>query len=71
MQVNPRKSKQKGLHFLGFTWWNPDFSTGYEESKQKIFSAWPDAKARHKPVITPPLCLPAPGLGANPSKEKA
>src|ERR1700722_10488570 len=33
--INPRKTKQKGLHFLGFLWWNRDFSMGYSESKQK------------------------------------
>jgi hypothetical protein len=33
MQAKPRKSKQKGLHFLGFPWWNLDFSMGYGESK--------------------------------------
>jgi hypothetical protein len=33
LQINPSKSKEKGLDFLGFLWWNPDFSMGYGESK--------------------------------------
>ena len=33
MQANPRKSKEKSLHFLGFLWPNWDFSMGYGESK--------------------------------------
>jgi hypothetical protein len=32
-QINPRKSKEKGLDFLGFLWPNRDFSMGYGESK--------------------------------------
>jgi hypothetical protein len=34
-----RKSKEiqgKSLHFLGFLWWNLDFSTGYSGKKKKI-----------------------------------
>jgi hypothetical protein len=36
VQGNPRKSKEKSLHFLGFLWWNPDFSTRYSGKKKKI-----------------------------------
>jgi hypothetical protein len=32
-QINPRKTKEKGLDFLGFLWPNWDFSKGYGESK--------------------------------------
>jgi hypothetical protein len=37
MQANPKESKEKGLDFLGFLWWNRDFSMGYGGSKQKTF----------------------------------
>jgi hypothetical protein len=30
---NPRKTKEKSLHFLVFPWPNLDFSMGYSESK--------------------------------------
>jgi hypothetical protein len=36
IQANPNKTKEKGLDFLGFLWWNLDFSKGYGESKQKF-----------------------------------
>ena len=36
-QINPRKTKQKGLDFLAFSWPNWDFSMGYSESKVKSF----------------------------------
>jgi hypothetical protein len=35
VQGNPRKTKEKSLDFLGLLWSNRDFSTGYDESKQK------------------------------------
>jgi hypothetical protein len=33
VQRKPRKTKEKSLHFLGFSWPNWDFSKGYGESK--------------------------------------
>jgi hypothetical protein len=33
VQINPRKTKEKGLDFLGFLWPNRDFSTRYSDSK--------------------------------------
>jgi hypothetical protein len=33
IQDNPRKTKQKALHCLGFPWWKWAFSMGYSESK--------------------------------------
>jgi hypothetical protein len=33
IQINPNKSKQKSLDFLGFIRPNRDFSMGYGESK--------------------------------------
>jgi hypothetical protein len=33
VQVKPRKTKEKSLHFLGFSRPNRDFSEGYGESK--------------------------------------
>jgi hypothetical protein len=33
VQGKPRKTKEKSLHFLGFSWPNLDFSKGYGESK--------------------------------------
>jgi hypothetical protein len=36
VQINPRKTKENGLHFLGFLWRNLDFSMSYSESKEKI-----------------------------------
>jgi hypothetical protein len=36
LQVNPRKTKEKGLDFLGFPWPNWDFSTGYGGKIKKI-----------------------------------
>jgi hypothetical protein len=33
MQDNPRKSKEKSLHFLAFLWLNWAFSMTYDESK--------------------------------------
>jgi hypothetical protein len=36
IQTDRKKTKQKGLDFLGFPWWKWDFSRGYEESKQKF-----------------------------------
>jgi hypothetical protein len=32
IQINPRKTKEKGLDFLGFLWQNLDFSMSYRES---------------------------------------
>jgi hypothetical protein len=36
VQANPKESKEKSLHFLGFLWWNLDFSTGYSGKNKKI-----------------------------------
>jgi hypothetical protein len=33
IQINPSKTKENSLHFLGFFWPNPDFSTGCDGSK--------------------------------------
>jgi hypothetical protein len=33
LQANANKNKEKSLHFLGFLWWNPDFSKGYVGKK--------------------------------------
>jgi hypothetical protein len=37
MQINPNKSKENSLDFLGFLWPNWGFSMGYGESKYKNF----------------------------------
>jgi hypothetical protein len=37
VQINPRKTKEISLHFLGFLWPILGFSTGYGESKSKKF----------------------------------
>jgi macrodomain Ter protein organizer (MatP/YcbG family) len=34
-QANPNKNKKKSLDFLGFVWWNRDFSMGYAQKKKK------------------------------------
>jgi hypothetical protein len=36
IQDNPSKTKEKGLDFLEFLWWNWDFSMGYEGKNKKI-----------------------------------
>jgi hypothetical protein len=36
-QVNPRKTKEKCLDFLGFLWRKRGFSTGYSEKNKKNF----------------------------------
>jgi hypothetical protein len=36
VQANPKESKEKSLHFLGFLWRNRDFSTGYSGKNKKI-----------------------------------
>jgi hypothetical protein len=33
---NARKTKGKFLHCLGFPWWNPAFSKGYQQKNKKI-----------------------------------
>jgi hypothetical protein len=46
MQENPRKTKEKPLGLLGFSWPNLGFSKGYGESKARRV-----ADGRHEPDL--------------------
>jgi hypothetical protein len=38
VQINPNKSKEKSLHFVGFLWPNRGFSKGYRRKNKKILA---------------------------------
>jgi hypothetical protein len=52
--MNPNKTKQKSLDFLGFIFPNRDFSKGYSDSRQKI------RRPRRSPAPATALAIPAP-----------
>jgi hypothetical protein len=55
VQIKPNKKAFISLYFLGFLWWNRDFSKGYDESKQ-FFSRTPRRRSAMRRSLGYPRC---------------